>query len=48
MATFTLPKNSTIGQGRTFRAAPGAKRVREFRIYRWNPDDGQNPSIDTY
>ena len=20
----------------------------EFRIYRWNPDDGQNPSVDTY
>ena len=48
MATFTLPKNSTIGKGRTFRAAPDAKRVREFKIYRWNPDDGQNPSIDTY
>jgi succinate dehydrogenase / fumarate reductase, iron-sulfur subunit len=48
MATFTLPKNSTIGQGRTFRAAPGAKRVREFKIYRWTPDDDQNPTIDTY
>ena len=20
----------------------------EFRVYRWNPDDGQNPHIDTY
>ena len=22
--------------------------MREFRIYRWNPDDGQNPRTDTY
>ena len=22
--------------------------MREFRIYRWSPDDGQNPRIDTY
>ena len=22
--------------------------TREFRIYRWNPDDGDNPRIDTY
>ena len=26
----------------------GAQNVREFRIYRWNPDDGKNPRIDTY
>ena len=34
------------------RARPGraasASNVREFRIYRWNPDDGANPRIDTY
>ena len=22
--------------------------MREYRIYRWNPDDGKNPRIDTY
>ena len=26
----------------------GATEVREFRVYRWNPDDGKNPSVDTY
>ena len=26
----------------------GAKELREYRIYRWNPDDGENPRIDTY
>jgi succinate dehydrogenase / fumarate reductase iron-sulfur subunit len=48
MATFTLPKNSKIGQGKTWAASPDAKRVREFKIYRWNPDDGENPRTDTY
>lgn len=48
MATFTLPKNSKIGQGQTFKAAPGATRIKEFKVYRWNPDDGANPQIDTY
>jgi succinate dehydrogenase / fumarate reductase iron-sulfur subunit len=48
MATFTLPANSRIGQGKTHKAAPGAKRVKEFKVYRWSPDDGQNPSTDTY
>jgi succinate dehydrogenase / fumarate reductase iron-sulfur subunit len=48
MVEFSLPPNSRIGKGKTFKAPAGAKRVREFRIYRWNPDDGQNPRIDTY
>ena len=48
MAVFTLPKNSKIGQGKTYKAAPGARRVKKFKIYRWNPDDGQNPRLDTY
>ena len=24
------------------------RQTTEFRIYRWNPDDGANPRIDTY
>ena len=24
------------------------RRRNEFRIYRWNPDNGANPRIDTY
>ena len=48
MAEFTLPANSKIGRGKTVAAPPGAKRVREFRIYRWNPDDGKNPVIDSF
>src|SRR5579871_5882406 len=48
MAEFSLPANSRIGKGKTWKAPSGAKRVREFRVYRWNPDDGQNPRTDTY
>ena len=48
MAEFTLPKNSKIQPGRTFPAKAGATRVRRFKVYRWNPDDGRNPSVDTY
>lgn len=48
MVQLTLPKNSTINKGKTFKAPKGTKKVKAFRVYRWNPDDGQNPSIDTY
>ena len=48
MATFTLPKNSKITEGKTHKAPAGATRVKEFKVYRWSPDDGQNPHIDIY
>ena len=48
MAEFTLPKNSKIVPGRHFAAPAGAKRVRKFKIYRWDPDTGENPRTDTY
>ena len=48
MATFTLPKNSRVTAGQTHAAPAGAKNVRDFKIYRWTPDDGANPHTDTY
>src|SRR3974390_1233403 len=48
MATFTLPANSKVGHGRSYPAPAGAKNVRSFKIYRWDPDDGKNPRLDTY
>jgi succinate dehydrogenase / fumarate reductase iron-sulfur subunit len=48
MAEFTLPRNSKIRAGTTHPAPVGARRPKTFRIYRWNPDDGQNPRLDTY
>ena len=48
MVEFTLPKNSKVTEGKTWAYPPGAQNVREFRVYRWNPDEGNNPRIDTY
>ena len=48
MAEFTLPANSKVRAGKTHDAPPGATNARDFRVYRWTPDDGQNPSLDTY
>ena len=48
MVELRLPRNSTIGIGKTFPAPAGAKNVKTFRIYRWSPDDGKNPVIDVY
>ena len=48
MVQLTLPKNSKITQGKTWAYPAGAQTLREYRIYRWNPDDGKNPHIDTY
>ena len=48
MVEFTLPKNSRLTDGKVWPAPTGAKNLREYRIYRWNPDDGKNPRLDTY
>ena len=41
---FSLPKNSKIVKGKTF----GTKKNLVLNIYRWNRDNGKNPSINTY
>lgn len=48
MAEFKLPANSVVGTGKTYKADANAKRVKSFKVYRWNPDDGKNPVMDTY
>ena len=48
MAEFALPKNSTIGKGRHWPAPAGAKKVKTFKIYRYDPSTGENPRWDTY
>jgi len=48
VAEFTLPKNSKVGKGKTIAAADGAKNKKTFRVYRWDPDSGNNPRMDTY
>ena len=48
MVELTLPKNSKIEQGKTWPKPDGATNLREYKIYRWSPDDDKNPSVDTY
>lgn len=48
MVEFALPRNSRIGEGKVWPRPIDAKRVQEFQVYRWNPENGRNPSIDVY
>ncbi|MBB3764329.1 succinate dehydrogenase iron-sulfur subunit [Sphingomicrobium lutaoense] len=47
MAEFTLPANSKIMKGRKYAAQEGS-RLKQFKIYRYDPDTGANPRYDTY
>jgi succinate dehydrogenase / fumarate reductase iron-sulfur subunit len=48
MVQFFLPQNSRLHKGKVWPKPSTAKRVTEFQIYRWNPDDDENPRMDTY
>ncbi|MBF0373430.1 MAG: succinate dehydrogenase iron-sulfur subunit, partial [Alphaproteobacteria bacterium] len=48
MVEFALPANSRPVAGKTFKAPAGAKRVKSFKIYRYDPDSGSNPRVDTF
>ena len=48
MVQFRLPVNSRPVAGVTHRAAAGVRERRTFRIYRFDPDRGGNPRIDTF
>lgn len=47
MVEFALPANSKVRKGNSW-AKPSGDRVQEFQVYRWSPDDGENPRIDKY
>ena len=48
MVEFMLPANSRVQQGKTFPAPAGATNIKAFKVYRWSPDDDDNPRVDTY
>ena len=48
MVEFTLPRNSVVAEGKVWPKPEGAANLREFRIYRYDPDSGSNPRLDTY
>ena len=51
---FPVPRNfgvapeSRINRGKTWPAPAGAVRVKSFEIYRYEPDSGENPRLDTF
>ena len=50
MVEFTLPPGSRIDKaaGRQHKAPAGAKRVRTFRVYRFDPSSGSRPRVDSF
>ncbi|PID44473.1 MAG: succinate dehydrogenase iron-sulfur subunit [Proteobacteria bacterium] len=48
MAEFTLPSNSIVMTGKTYKAPEGATNIKVFKVYRYDPESGKNPSLDTY
>jgi len=48
MVQLTLPKNSQVAAGRTWEKPEGARALKEFRVYRWDPEGDANPRLDTF
>ena len=48
MAEFKLPANSRVVRGKTYYSSGITKNLKNFQIYRWDPDSGENPRVDTY
>ncbi len=48
MAEFRLPANSIVTRGKYYHAPNDTKHIKYFKVYRWDPDTGQNPRTDTY
>ncbi|NQW11710.1 MAG: succinate dehydrogenase iron-sulfur subunit [Alphaproteobacteria bacterium] len=48
MVQLRLPADSRVTAGHIWPQPIGAARTKIFKVYRWNPDDGQHPRIDTY
>ena len=48
MAEFRLPANSVVKKGKHFKSDNSGSNTKVFKVYRWTPDDGENPRTDTY
>jgi len=48
VAELTLPANSKVREGRRHAGKGAAKKPKAFQVYRWSPDGGENPRLDTY
>lgn len=48
MVQLNLPQNSKVKPGKKWDAQKSASNTREIRVYRWDPEDEENPRLDTY
>ena len=48
MAEFKLPANSIVKRGAHYPPADKHKKTRRFIIYRYNPDNSENPYTNSY
>ena len=48
MAEFRLPANSRITKNGKVHKAEGASRPKSFKVYRYDPDSGENPRYDNF
>ena len=48
MVQFALPKNSKITKGKHYPAPEGARQVKTFKVYRYNPESDETPRWDTF
>ena len=48
MVELTLPRNSKIKPGKRWPKPAAAKKLRTFKIYRYDPETGGNPRWDYY
>ena len=45
---FGVAPESRVGRGKASPAPVGATRVKTLEIYRYDPDSGENPRLDTF
>lgn len=48
MVQLRLPQNSKVKPGKKTDAAQGASRSKTIKVYRYDPDSGDNPRTDEY
>ena len=48
MVEIALPTNSRVKKGVTHTAEGTLKSPRTLKVYRWSPDDEENPRVDSY
>jgi succinate dehydrogenase / fumarate reductase, iron-sulfur subunit len=47
MVEFALPRNSRVKPGKTW-PKPAGNRLKDFRVYRYEPERRENPRLDTF